>query len=185
MLARERHRWGAGLAIGAGQNGVIGIHNGLHFIRGVCGNAVDQRAVKRAVDGGQVGSADTRDTGGLVHADVGRSGGGTVILRGNADGVQRWIDCSHRCSHDGLQLVSGIQRAVGGRGLDGGQDGGQVEGRNAGNAQCVQVGHGDGRGLGIAATGCVNDMVGRVGQVLHLGFCRHSSLEAAVHHVIQ
>ena len=152
----RRGQWGGCVgpcSIGTGQNGVVGVHNGLYLGRGVCQCAVDNAAVQGGVDGIQVAGADTgyarsgKDTGSQGRAY------GTVCLCCVADGGQGSCRICQCGIDKRLQFGARIEGRVGGGGLDGNLHGGQICGRYASDTECCQVCQTECCGLGCGATG--------------------------------
>ena len=173
-------------AVGAGQNGVVAVHNRLHFGRGVGHVGVDGRAVQSAVDGGQVARGATGDAGHCCRNVVGHGEGhppvfsiGVVVLSRSADLEQGRAHSAQHAVHQALELTLGVYGVGVGQGLDGRLHSGQVGRGDARDVQGLQVGQGGG---GCAHGAHVShDVLGRVGHGLQLGHAVHIAHVALVH----
>ena len=155
------------VAIGCGEDRLIGVHDGLDFCGGVGQHAGHVVAVQSIVDGGQVGGGDAGDAGGGVNGEGRRGGCGVIVLGCGLDGVQGRGVAGHGRSHHGLQLSARIDAGAVIKGVGNGLlHGGQVVGGHAGDAQGAQLGLG-GRS---AAAGAADHRLGRSGQGLELGY---------------
>ncbi len=127
-------------AIGLGQDGGVGINDGLHFGGGVHQSSGDGGAGQSRVYGGQQRGVALQ--AGDACGGVDRFGRGRVgVAVGIADQrAERSRLRGQGVVHDGLQIGQGIDVAQAGR-CDGVQNGRQVGAVHAGQAQSAQVLH--------------------------------------------
>ena len=146
---------GVDVAIGAGQDGFVAVHNGLHPGGGVGQCTIDRGAVQCSVDGCQVVGCYTAHSGCRVHAQGGGSGCGAIGLGRSRNGVQGGTQTAQGGVHHALQFGLGIHICVRGNCAKGKEHGRLTEKIDACYAQRSQIGCAQGLGLGSgAASGC-------------------------------
>ena len=179
--------------VGLGQDGVVGIDDGLHFgsgVRTVFVVAVAQDevaallAVDGVVDGAEVGGAHALHTcSGVV--GIGRCGVSHTVFGVGSDLIDRRALRSGCGDDDRLQLTQRVGlRAVVSFGCDGREHGGKVVGGHTGQAQRDEVGHAQcGRGCAVGRRQL--DGVGDAGQGVDLGDGVHVSGLLACDGIVQ
>ena len=145
--------------------------------------ACDGCAGQHAVDGG----SDSR-------GGVGHTGQGVDLRRGRCacasggiatEGVQCGGVCGHPCIDSGLQIhqrahATAVVRSVCNRG----QNGSQVLVGHTGQAQCRQLGHGQGR-RSRASGGGGQQPVDQIGQGIEVGQGAHLGRCLGAHHIVE
>ena len=176
-------------AVGAGQNGVVAVHNGLNFALGVGQAACDGGAVERAVDGGDVARVHTGDTGRIEHASAQcRVGGvarcGQVVLSGVLDLSESGVDAIDGRVDDGLQLALRVNVGIRRPRFNGRLHGPQVGWGDAGDAQRGEVVLAQGLGLHGCAASCGHDARCRISNALQLAHGVHFAVGGQIDHAV-
>ena len=161
-----------GHAIGIAQNGVVAVHDGLHFGSGIGLGAGDVCVVQGAVDRGQVLSGHTGHAQGFVLGCAGAGGAGGVGLRRGFDGGQS-VD---GVAHHRLHAAQGVElRGVRGSGQ------GRLQGAEVGRGHAADAQRFELRLCGVTGHHGLHS----VGQGLHLGHGVHIGQRFGVDHIAE
>ena len=184
LCAGEQCCGGCRVTVGAGQDGFVGVHDGLHRTRGVGLRAGDKRAVQCAVDGGNIACVHSNHPRCGISCCGQTAGSGIVGLGCGADGVEGCSNYGVRyCRiHHGLQLSLGVHTgSVVGGSSNGRLHGGQVGIGDAGDAHRQQINQ-----VRRCATGrTTDDATCRIDPGRHFQCGVHVDGGAAVQHVVQ